>query len=64
MREHAYNFHQKHTVLSPEVVAGFDAVVLSTAHKAFDYPMIQKNAKLVIDTRGKYRGHHDNVIKA
>lgn len=64
MREHNFRFEQKHTVLTPEVVAGFDAVVLSTAHKAFDYPMILKNAKLVIDTRGKYRGHHDNVIKA
>ncbi len=64
MREHNFRFEQKHTVLTPEVVAGFDAVVLSTAHKAFDYPMILKNSKLVIDTRGKYRGHHDNVIKA
>jgi UDP-N-acetyl-D-glucosamine dehydrogenase len=64
MREHAYNFHQKHTVLSPEVVAGFDLVVLSTAHKAFDYEMILKNAKIIVDTRGKYRGHFDNVIKA
>lgn len=64
MREHAFHFHQKHTVLTPEVVASFDAVVLSTAHKAFDYPMILKNAKLMIDTRGKYRGQNDNVIKA
>lgn len=64
MREHHYSFHQKHTVLNPEVVASFDAVVLSTAHKAFDYPMILKNSKLMIDTRGKYRGYHDNVVKA
>jgi UDP-N-acetyl-D-glucosamine dehydrogenase len=64
MREHAYNFHQKHTALSPEVVAGFDLVVLSTAHKAFDYEMILKNAKIIVDTRGKYRGRFDNVIKA
>ena len=64
MREHTYSFDQKHTVLTPEVVASFDAVVLSTAHKAFDYPMILKNAKLMVDTRGKYRGYHDNVIKA
>lgn len=64
MREHKFRFHQEHTVLTPEVVAGFDAVILSTAHKAFDYGMIQKNAQLLIDTRGKYRGKHDNVIKA
>lgn len=64
MREHSYSFHQKHTELTPAVVAGFDAVVLSTAHKAFDYEMIQKHAKILIDTRGKYRGHYENVIKA
>ncbi len=64
MREHSYNFNQKHTVLTAEVVASFDAVVLSTAHKAFDYDMILKNSKILIDTRGKYRGEHPNVIKA
>lgn len=64
MREHAYNFDQKHTVLTPEVVKSFDAVVLSTAHKAFDYDMILENAKLIIDTRGKWRGTHKNVIKS
>lgn len=64
MREHAYSFHQKHTVLTPDVVQGFDVVVLSTAHKAFDYEMILNNSKLIIDTRGKYRGYHEKVIKA
>lgn len=64
MREHAYSFHQKHTVLTPDVVQGFDVVVLSTAHKAFDYEMIFDNSKLIIDTRGKYRGYHEKVIKA
>lgn len=64
MREHAYNFHQKHTPLTPDVIKSFDMVVLSTAHKAFDYQMVLQNAKIIVDTRGKYRGHHDNVIKA
>lgn len=64
MREHAYNFHQKHTVLTAEVVAGFDAVVLATAHAAFDYDLIQRNAKILVDTRGKFRGDFSNVIKA
>lgn len=64
MREEHFNFGLTSVSLSPEVVASYDAVVLATDHDKFDYEMIQKNAQLVIDTRGRYRGEFPNVVKA
>lgn len=40
--------------LSAEVVQGFDAVVVATAHSAFDYDMISQNSALVVDTRNAF----------
>lgn len=36
--------------LTPEVVASYDLVVITTAHKDVDYDMVQKNAKAIFDT--------------
>ncbi|WP_420860549.1 nucleotide sugar dehydrogenase [Algirhabdus cladophorae] len=54
MREH--DFDLSSVTLTPEVLAGFDAVVLLTDHSDFDYDMIRANAPILVDTRGKYRG--------
>lgn len=62
MREH--NFELASVELTPEAIATFDAVVLTTDHAKFDYAMIQQHADLVIDSRGVYRNTADNVIKA
>lgn len=62
MREH--NFNLSSIALTPEAVASFDAVILATDHKVFDYDMIARNAKLIIDSRGVYRSRADNIIKA
>ncbi|MFL5492977.1 MAG: nucleotide sugar dehydrogenase [Gemmatimonadales bacterium] len=37
--------------LTPETVAGADCVMIVTNHSGFDYGMIKRNAKLVVDTR-------------
>jgi UDP-N-acetyl-D-glucosamine dehydrogenase len=42
----------------------YDAVLIATNHDAFDYKLIAKAAKLVIDTRGVYRKPLRNVVKA
>jgi UDP-N-acetyl-D-glucosamine dehydrogenase len=42
----------------------YDAVLLATNHDAFDYKLIAKNAKLIVDTRGVYRKPRGNVVKA
>lgn len=62
MREHKFDL--KSVTLTPDVLKGYDCVVLTTDHDRFDYDLIQKNASLVIDTRGKFRDSYANVVKA
>ncbi len=53
--------------LTPELVAGSDAVVIVTDHSGVDYQMALKQAKLVVDTRNvtaPYRKDGSNVILA
>lgn len=61
MREHKFDLES--VELSPEVIASFDAVILLTDHTSFDYEMIKANARVLIDTRGKFRGD-DAVVRA
>lgn len=62
MREH--HFDLSSVELSPETLASYDCVVLLTDHSEFDYEMILEHAPVIVDTRGKYRGSHDRVVKA
>jgi UDP-N-acetyl-D-glucosamine dehydrogenase len=50
-REHPALAGRKSTALTPEVIAGYDAVLVSTDHDAVDYALIEKHAKLIVDTR-------------
>ncbi len=59
-----YAFKLDSLVLTPERLAGFDIVLLATDHDKFDYPMIEKHAALIVDTRGRYLGARSNVVKA
>ena len=61
MREH--HFDLASVDLTPETVAGFDAVLLLTDHSCFDYDMIRRNARILVDTRGKFRGDR-GVVRA
>ena len=62
MRDHS--FALKSIVLSKENLHGFDAVVLTTDHDKVDYDFIEKNAQLIIDSRGKFRKKNKKIIKA
>jgi UDP-N-acetyl-D-glucosamine dehydrogenase len=62
MREHRFDLRS--VALTAETVASFDVVLLATNHKAFDYAMIQQNAKLILDTRGVYLDPQPNIVKA
>lgn len=59
-----YCFDCKSVTITAESIASYDLVLLATDHKAFDYALIQKNAKLIIDTRGVYLNRESNVVKA
>jgi UDP-N-acetyl-D-glucosamine dehydrogenase len=54
MRNHDFNLSS--VDLSPQVLEGFDAVILLTDHTEFDYDMIKDHSSILVDTRGKYRG--------
>ncbi len=62
MREH--DFDLSSVDLTPESVATYDVVLLLTDHTSFDYVMIRDNAKLLIDTRGKFRNGGDHIYSA
>ena len=62
MREH--NFVLKSIDPTPENIASYDLLLLATDHSKFDYVMFQKHAKLIIDTRGVYLEHYENIVKA
>jgi UDP-N-acetyl-D-glucosamine dehydrogenase len=50
--------------LSPERLAAQDVVLITTDHDAFDYAMVKKHARLIVDTRGVYLDPAPNVVKA
>ena len=50
--------------LTPASIAEFTAILIATDHSAVDYAMLQKHARLVVDTRGVYREPHSNVVRA
>lgn len=62
MREHHFKLNSE--ALTPENLASFDAVVLATDHDKFDYELIKQHAKLIVDSRGKYRAPAPHIIKA
>jgi len=39
-------------------------VLLATDHDRFDYDMIKQHARLIIDSRGKYREPAEHIVKA
>ncbi|ATZ74523.1 UDP-N-acetyl-D-glucosamine dehydrogenase [Idiomarina sp. X4] len=62
MREHSFDLTS--TDLTPESICSFDAVILATDHDKFDYDAIYEHARIIIDSRGKFRGKNGKVIKA
>lgn len=62
MRE--YSFKLSSEPLTAENLATFDAVLLATDHDRFDYDMIKQHARLIIDSRGKYREPAEHIVKA
>ncbi len=62
MRQHSFELSS--VELTPESVASHDVVVLLTDHSGFDYDMIRQHARLLVDTRGKYREDGANLRRA
>ena len=65
MRE--YDLKMASKKLSAGMLAGYDAVLISTDHSSYDYQFIVDKAKLVIDTRNataKVKGGGKKIVKA
>jgi len=59
-----YQFALKSVPTSEENIPQYDLVLIATNHDVFDYEMIRRRAKLIVDTRGVYRDQAPNVVKA
>lgn len=55
MRNHSLE-HLRSIELTPENLAGFDAVLIATDHDAIDWSLVAQHARLIVDTRGRMRG--------
>jgi UDP-N-acetyl-D-glucosamine dehydrogenase len=62
MRDH--HFDMESTPITADSIASMDLVLLATNHSSFDYPFIQKHAKVIVDTRGVYQNNYPNVVKS
>lgn len=65
MREH--DLRMKSVPLTAPSLKKYDAVLIATDHTAYDYDMIVKNSKLIIDTRNataNVRSGRKKIIKA
>ncbi|HEY6625760.1 MAG TPA: nucleotide sugar dehydrogenase [Ignavibacteriaceae bacterium] len=56
-----YKFDMKSVKLTEEKLRSYDLVVLSTDHSIFDYKLIAKSAKLIVDSRNAFE---DRGIKS
>jgi UDP-N-acetyl-D-glucosamine dehydrogenase len=57
----------KSVPLTPASLRKYDAVLISTDHSAYDYDMIVRNSKLVVDTRNATAGvrtGRSKIVKA
>ncbi len=62
LREHTFELAS--VALTPQALAKYDCVLLATDHARFDYDMIRKYARLIVDSRGKYLEPAPNIVKA
>jgi UDP-N-acetyl-D-glucosamine dehydrogenase len=49
--------------VTPATIADADCVAILTEHRAVDYDMVLKSARLIVDTRNAIAGSHPHVLK-
>jgi UDP-N-acetyl-D-glucosamine dehydrogenase len=59
-----YHFEQSSIDITPEALAGYDCVLIATDHDNFDYELIRRHTKLVVDSRGVYRSDFEGLVRA
>ena len=54
----------KNVILNDKNISNFDCVVIVTDHSYFDYSLIEKKAKLIVDCRGRIKNISKSKIRA
>jgi len=62
MREHSFDLQS--IPLTAATLALYDCVLIATNHAKFDYELIKKHSRLIVDTRGVYHETSENIVKA
>jgi UDP-N-acetyl-D-glucosamine dehydrogenase len=62
MREH--HFELASVYLTPASLSACDCVLIATDHDKFDFDLIRKHAKLIVDSRGRYSASSNHIVKA
>ena len=63
-RMRKYRFEMASVPLAAEALAEYDLVLVATNHDAFDYELIRRHARLIVDTRGVYREPAPHIVRA
>ena len=50
--------------ISPEIIKGYDIIVITTCHSNIDYAMVQKSAQVIFDTKNAMKdiSPRENII--
>lgn len=59
-REHSHFAGRRSVPLTAEGLAHYDLVLLATQHRAVDYPLVARHARLIVDTRNAFAGLVEN----
>ena len=60
-RKHQIELSSKE--LTPDILKSVDLVLLATDHDDFDYDLIEKESRIIVDTRGRYK-KSEKVVKS
>lgn len=62
LRKHRFELRSE--PITAESLASHDAVLIATDHDRFDYDLIFRHARLIVDTRGVYRERAEHLVRA
>lgn len=66
-RQHSQLAGRTSVPLTPNIIAGYDAVLITTDHDVIDYPALAETARLIVDTRNvcaRFGLTHSTIVKA
>ncbi|WP_041281395.1 UDP binding domain-containing protein [Desulfocurvibacter africanus] len=59
-----YSFDMRSVPHTSETLAEYDLVLVATDHDRFDWKLIEENARVIVDTRGRYPQAAGKIYRA